>query len=106
MRSRRDRDEEWRRDLEQLVQPGNGAVLSRRGGQSISLLGLWSTARQRSRSDADAKQLARAEFSRLAADGGGRRERLRGAGSCECGRDLWRIGGAAGIWRGRSAIDA
>src|SRR5690242_12683417 len=106
MRSRRDRDEERRRNVEQLVQPGNGAVLSRRGGQPISLLGLWSAARQRSGGDADAEQLARAEFSRLAADGGGRRERLRGTGSSECRRDLRRVGGAAGFWRGRSAVDA
>src|SRR6185437_481502 len=76
MRSGRDRDAEWRGDMELLVQPADRAVLSRSDGQPISILGLRSAAGQRRGGDSEPEQLAGAEFYGLAANGSGRRERL------------------------------
>src|SRR5580765_2034040 len=97
MRSGRDRDAEWRGDMEVLVQPADRTVLSRSDGQPISILGLRSAAGQRRGGDSEPEQLAGAEFYGLAANGSGRRERLHRARSSTSGNYLRRNGGAAGF---------
>ena len=61
-------------DLEQLVQPADRPILSPRGGQSLSLLGLLRAAGQRHRRDRQPQRLWRAQHARLAS---GRRRRAR-----------------------------
>src|SRR5208282_6438874 len=105
MRSRGDRDSQRRRDVEFLVQPADGTILSRSDRQSISLLGVWGAAGQRSRGNTEPQQFAGAECSRLAAYASGRRKRLCRARPGEFRNYLWRICRAAGFSQRGSPAD-
>ncbi len=74
----RNHQREWRADLEFLVQPANGAVLSRHHRQRISLLGLWRAAGKRLGWHRQPQRLWRNHVSRLD-HGWSRRIRLRRA---------------------------
>ncbi len=79
-RSRRDDQRRHRRDVELLVQPADRAVLSRGGGQRISLSHLRSAAGQRHRWHHESRQL-RCDHTERLGNRWRRRERLHRSGS-------------------------
>src|SRR5229473_3139248 len=90
LRSGRGHQRERRRDVEQLVQSANGAVLSRHHRQSFSVLGLRRAAGKRLRCHAEPQRLWRNYISRLASHRHFR-IRLRRRRPARSEHSLWRL---------------